>query len=101
MTLIWCPDHLGIRGNEIADEKANEAVKSDQAPPLPMYGSPTKAKKQVMNGFLTSSLRLKHNIPALGIQASAILSQLDLGCCSLKRIPLPNKESSRPLQSKM
>lgn len=83
ITLIWCPGHSGVWGNDIADEKANEAVTTGLALPFPLYSNITKAKREISNECLTPQRRLKANIPAVGIQASAILNQLDSGCCSL------------------
>lgn len=83
LNVFWCPGHSGIRGNEIADKKANEAVGVGGAPPLQLYSNLTKARRAILSDHMTSNRQLRSRAPEIGIQASAILSQLASGCCSL------------------
>lgn len=67
----------------MADRAADVAVTEGDKPPFCLLSNITKARRLILDRMLTPSRRLRSRVPNIGIQASAILSQLASGCCGL------------------
>ena len=79
ITLVWCPGHCNIKGNEVADQLPKEAVTNEDTPLLRVDRNFNKTITVVARG-----LRSKRPEASLLPHAhSSLLNQLSCGHCTL------------------
>ncbi|KAI7940377.1 hypothetical protein MJO28_014029 [Puccinia striiformis f. sp. tritici] len=77
---VWCPGHLGIRGNELANRLANQAVSRNSSPHRTLPGNKSKIVKRLQDKIQTTpKKKLNNRLSSLPIFQSLILSQLKSG----------------------
>ncbi|KAI7948226.1 hypothetical protein MJO29_009891, partial [Puccinia striiformis f. sp. tritici] len=77
---VWCPGHVGIRGNELADRLANQAVSRNLSPDRILPGNKSKIVKNLQLQIRSITKKgLANRLSSLPIFQSSILSQLNSG----------------------
>lgn len=93
ITLVWCPGHRDISGNEEADRLAKEAVEDEESPCLSIGGNFKKILSLVAKGLKPK----RPTASPLPRAHSSLLNQLSSGHCTLNHFLFRIHRQTDPL----